>query len=52
MHGRLRLTQAKMPDEVQLELLARYTQNTAAMTFHPLATRAILELAYFPINQA
>ena len=22
------------------------------MTFHPLATQAILELAYFPINQA
>jgi hypothetical protein len=30
MHDRLRLTQAKMPDEVQLELLAPwYTQNTS-----------------------
>jgi len=26
--------------------------SRAAMTFHPLATQAILELAYFPINQA
>jgi hypothetical protein len=26
--------------------------SRAAMTFHPLATEAILELAYFPINQA
>jgi hypothetical protein len=30
MHDRIRLTQAKMPDEVQLELLAPwYTQNTS-----------------------
>ena len=30
MHDRLRLTQAKMPDEAQLELLAPwYTQNTS-----------------------
>jgi hypothetical protein len=30
MHDRLRLTQAKMPDEIQLELLAPwYTQNTS-----------------------
>src|SRR6516165_3653378 len=30
MHDRLRLTQAKMPDEVKLELLAPwYTQNTS-----------------------
>ena len=30
MHDRLRLTQAKMPDEDQLELLAPwYTQNTS-----------------------
>jgi hypothetical protein len=26
-------------------------ESRAAMTFHPLATQAILELAYFPINQ-
>ena len=30
MHDRLRLTQAKMPDELQLELLAPwYSQNTS-----------------------
>jgi hypothetical protein len=26
-------------------------ESRAAMTFHPLATQAILELAYYPINQ-
>ena len=27
-------------------------ESIAAMTFHPLATQAILELAYYPVNHA